>query len=465
VASEVVAPRGVEASRRELVAALREAAPPGLARLDAHTLERLRVITTDLLRATANPLSALEEFERHRLRTLALPRPLLQSGIVGAKVMVTGGTGCIGSALLAEIAQLSPRRLVSLSRGKAHASQTLPSVEYHSADIRDRSALEDVFRHVAPDVVFHLAAQRDPGLAERAVVDSLTTNVLGTSNVLALSEAHGVQRFIYASTGKALRPYTPHIYAASKKLGELLTLTTSRRDTAGKYAVARFTHVVDNSLVIRRFRAVVTSDALGLHDPTTMFYTQSAREAAELLLCANAHACSGEDVEVFAIQDLGMPAQVLGIALGVIAESGGVGTIYVRGCEPGYEDSYYPGLYDPETAADVSPLLNVFEAEDVRSVDCTGVDASPIRIASPERIADGVAALPLARAAAGDDDRIRNSLSEVSFALLNASLDSVKPRTLQRVARLTSAHRAAMSEVDLVVDDCIRARIPAGANV
>src|SRR4029079_15833578 len=118
-------------------------------------------------------------------------------------------------------------------------------------DIRDGSALHRVFEDVRPDVVFHLAAQRDPGLAERTVRESLETNIAGTANVLAAAVAVGVDSIVYASTGKALRPFSPHIYAASKKVREFLAYATAHgRNT--RTSVVRFTHVVDNSLVLKR---------------------------------------------------------------------------------------------------------------------------------------------------------------------------------------------------------------------
>ena len=202
--------------------------------------------------------------------------------------------------------------------------------------------LEDV----RPDVVFHLAAQRDPGLAERTVRESLETNIAGTANVLAAAVAAGVDSIVYASTGKALRPFSPHIYAASKKVGEFLAYATAHgRNT--RTSVVRFTHVVDNSLVLKRFRAIGAGNALRVHDPKTLFYTQSARGAAQLLLRANVESRPAGVVEVMAIRDLGLPTNVLDLALAVVAESGEPRAIYVAGTEPGYEDTSIPACTTP----------------------------------------------------------------------------------------------------------------------
>src|SRR5208282_5658365 len=122
---------------------------------------------------------------------------------------------------------------------------------YARADIRDPRGLAAVFAGVRPDVVFHLAAQRDPGLAEREVHRTVTTNVLGTRNVIAAAEEALVSRLVFASTGKALRPYSREVYTASKRAAEWLVADAARRGTV-TCAAARFTHVIDNSIIHQR---------------------------------------------------------------------------------------------------------------------------------------------------------------------------------------------------------------------
>ena len=87
--------------------------------------------------------------------------------------MVTGGTGCIGSTLMALLEPLGVYRLVSYSRGLIRRWPQLSGAEYLWGDIRDRRRLDAVIREVKPDVVFHTAAQRDPIQAEIEVLHSL----------------------------------------------------------------------------------------------------------------------------------------------------------------------------------------------------------------------------------------------------------------------------------------------------
>jgi len=65
--------------------------------------------------------------------------------------------------------------------------------------------------------VFHVAAQRDPGLAEVEVHRTVSTNVLGTRTVLTAAAEAGLPQVVCASTGKALRPYSPDMYTARSR--------------------------------------------------------------------------------------------------------------------------------------------------------------------------------------------------------------------------------------------------------
>jgi FlaA1/EpsC-like NDP-sugar epimerase len=153
-------------------------------------------------------------------------------------------------------------------------------------DIRDVVTTRRRLWDLRPDVVFHLTAQREPGLAEEQVDLTVRTNVLGTRNVVEAAEDVGATELVYASTGMALRPWTSDIYAESKRMGGYVL---SRATARGRMECsgARFAHVVDNSIVLRRFwQARHDGRPLRLHSPRTAFYAQSARESAQLMLVA-----------------------------------------------------------------------------------------------------------------------------------------------------------------------------------
>lgn len=424
---------------REIVAALRAAAPAGREQLDDETLARLRMLTRSLLAASPGAEAEYARFLSIRRRSLPLPAPALGAWLGGKTLLVTGGTGCVGSALMRQLAAWQPRRLVSVARGRATGWPRLAGAEYVRADVRDLPGLAAVVAGVRPDVLFHVAAQRDPGLAEREVHRTVTTNVLGTRNVIAAAERTGVPQVVYASTGKALRPYSPDVYAGSKRAAEWLAAAAATRGTA-RYSAARFTHVVDNSLIHGRLRAWSSGGLVRLHDPDALFYVQSARESAELLLSAGLDGRPGT-FRVQAITDLGWPVSLLGLALGVLRRARSTTPVYLSGYDPGYEDAPFPGLYDPRTAGEVSPLLSALEAERAEKAAGQAADVFALELAPDPEPDKLLLALEETCELTQDPEAVRAALDGLSRALLDATLRAVPGPVLARAADRAARHR------------------------
>jgi hypothetical protein len=431
----------------EIITAMRETAPAGQQHLDGRVLGELRSLTQALIAAKPDVDEEYNRFLALGQRGIGVPDADLAEWLGGTTVLVTGGTGCIGSTLLAQVAQWQPRRLVSVSRGLTDGWPWLDEAEYVHADIRDRARLGAVFDEVRPDLVFHLAAQRDPGLAEQEVHRTVTTNVLGTKNVICAAEDYGVSQVVIASTGKALRPYSREVYTASKRAAEWLAAQAASRGRT-QYSAARFTHVVDNSIICQRLRSWCDSGVIRLHGADILFYAQSALESAQLLLTAGLGA-RRDELWVQAITDLGWPVGLLDLALGVLARSGSEAPIYFSGYDPGYESKPFPGLYDPLTAGEVSPLVSAFEAPGVEHVPGRATDAFPMRFgpgapgAEPE-----VPLQALAMACdTGEHEAIRSALDDLSWPLLDAMLSEVPRDTLLRVANLTARFEDDLSPV------------------
>jgi nucleoside-diphosphate-sugar epimerase len=425
----------------EIISAMYEAAPPGQDCLDYETLGELRNLTQALITAKPRADEEHERFLRLRERSIGVPEAELEAWLRGATVLVTGGTGCIGSALMAQLAQARPGRLVSVSRGATTGWPRHPGAEYEHADIRDRRALASVFDEARPDVVFHVAAQRDPGLAEHEVHRTVTTNVLGTSEVIRAAEEFGVSQVVSASTGKALRPYSRDVYTASKRAAEWLLSGAARRGGA-RFSAARFTHVVDNSIVYSKLLGWCQSGVIRLHAADIMFYAQSALESAQLLLRAGldtrdrGQAGDRRGLHVRAITDLGWPFSLLDLALGVLARAGSETPVYFSGYAPGYESEPFPGLYDPRSAGEVSPLLNAFEAALVEHSPDLVTDEFGLRF-EPGPGADPPLTALRAACEVGEPEAVRAALDALSWQVLDELLATVPRETLARVAGLT----------------------------
>jgi len=422
----------------EIIAAMRSAAPPGLSAPDPAALAELRRLTAEL--AVAMPAS-IRESERYlaigRRRIIGVDAEI-GGWLEGLAVLVTGGTGCIGSTLIGELAALGAGRVVSVSRGVSEGWPRHDGVEYARADVRDPAAIEAVFGYVKPDVVFHLAGQRDPGLAETEVHRTVTTNVLGTWQVAAAAAEHSVRRLICASTGKALRPFSNDVYTGSKRTAEWVLARVAGGGLG--VAAARFTHVVDNSIVAARLRRWCADGVIRLHSADALFYAQSAIESAQLLMSAGPRRDSGA-VLIHALTDLGWPVSLLELAVGSVLQAGSRPAIYFSGPDAGYEVRSFPGLYDPQTASEVSPLFNAFEAARSSQLAGLGVDTFPLTLAPDD--APGVALddLRLVCAETTESAPIRRALSELSWSVLHASLGAAPTRVLARMAAQAAPHR------------------------
>ena len=173
-----------------------------------------------MLRKRSKHGVALAAFRRTRERSIhnfpecASPPP--------SRVVVTGGTGCIGTAMLRHLQAEGVEHLTSISRRLPAPERRIRHVDYRTADIRDISRMQTTLQLKNPELVIHLAGQRQPALAERRVAETLSSNIFGTMSVLAAAGEAGVPRVVTASTGKALRFFASEVYTASKKVAEYL---------------------------------------------------------------------------------------------------------------------------------------------------------------------------------------------------------------------------------------------------
>ncbi len=440
----------------EIIGNMREVVPAGQRRLDDTALQQLRDLTQSLIAAKEGAAEEHARFLAIAERGLCLPQAELADRLRDATVLVTGGTGCIGSTLMAQLAARSPGRLVSVSRGITGGWPRQASAEYSCADVRDRAAMEKLMGEVKPDLVFHVAAQRDPGLAEAQVHRTVSTNVLGTRNVLTAAAEAGVPQVICASTGKALRPYSPDIYTASKRAAEWVASGVAANSEM-LCAAGRFTHVLDNSINKRllSWADEVDGGVIRLHSPDTAFYVQSALESAQLLLLACLGSRQGE-FRVHAIRDLGWPVSLLDLALAVLARSGSATPIYFSGYDRGYEEIPFPWLYDPMTAADVGPLLNTFEAGAVVDSPCPMLDAFRLDFAPEPRAVKLLTALAEACDRTQDPDVVRGVLNELSWSLLDCSLRAAPREALARAAGMAQRHGDSLCAHHRRVLDAVR---------
>jgi NAD(P)-dependent dehydrogenase (short-subunit alcohol dehydrogenase family) len=439
---------------------MRAAVPQGRQRLDDGERSVLERLTSRLVAARPDALEEYQRYQAVRERRIDLSHEVVARHLAGRTVLVTGGTGCIGSMLMEQLSALGPARLVSVSRGATAPWRSLPAAEYLQGDVCDRPRLHEIFARIRPEIVFHLAAQREPARAEVEVHRTITTNVFGTRNLLEAAVEHGVRDVVCASTGKALRPYSPDVYAASKRAAEWLMSRTAAR-TGQRISAARFTHVVDNSIIADRLRRWCKSGVIRLHSAEIDFYVQSALESAQLLLDAGVGIRPGR-VRMHALRNLDWPVNLLDLAVGMIMETRSSSPIYIAGYEGGYESEAFAGLYDPRTAGGISPLINAFEAAAAVPAECAEVDTFDLR----PPVGDGEAATALAAveracAAGSDSAMLRASFDILSRALLELTVRDLSRSAVTRAIDLATARTPVPNAAHDVILDALRRRAAA----
>ena len=226
------------------------------------------------------------------------------------RILVTGGAGFIGSHVADGFRAQGHEVAVVDDLSTGNRANLDPAIELYQYDIRD-PALETVFREFRPEVVDHHAAQSNVPASVTDPVYDASVNVLGGLNLLKLSAAHGVKKFIYISSGGAMygepdprdlpvtetapvRPLSP--YGASKQALEAW-LGVFQRTFGLDFTVLRYANIYGPRQSIREEGAVVAVFAtrMAADQPVTIDGTgQQTRDFVYVADCVTANVAALE---------------------------------------------------------------------------------------------------------------------------------------------------------------------------
>ena len=231
-------------------------------------------------------------------------------------ILITGGTGSLGYALVAEILQRFPKiqRLVIFSRdelkqyemAQKFSAQQYPALRYFIGDVRDRSRLKRALEGI--DTVIHAAALKHVPAAEYNPMEFIHTNVLGAENLIEGCMDTGVKRVVALSTDKAAAPI--NLYGATKLCSDKLFVAANNyigRDTV--LSVVRYGNVMGSrGSVIPFFLKQAKDGVLPITDPAMTRFNISLQEGVDMVLWALENALGGEifvpKIPSFRITDL-----------------------------------------------------------------------------------------------------------------------------------------------------------------
>lgn len=215
-------------------------------------------------------------------------------------IMVTGGTGSIGSEIVRQLLSYNPKAIRIFSRDESkqfYMEQELSEysqIRYLIGDIRDKERLEYAAQGV--DVIFHAAALKHVPSCEYNPFEAVKTNVLGTQNVIEVAINNNVEKMVSISTDKVVNPM--NTMGATKLLSEKLISAAGYYKGSARtvFSCVRFGNVMGSrGSVIPLFK-----DQIMNNKPITLTHSEMTRfmmsipQAAKLVVSAGEQSSGGE---------------------------------------------------------------------------------------------------------------------------------------------------------------------------
>lgn len=219
------------------------------------------------------------------------------------RILVTGGTGSIGSEIVRQLLNYSPKQIRIYSRDDSkqyELQQELDSGEdkmilrFLIGDIRDKDRLNRAFNDI--DIVFHTAALKHVPFCEDNPFEAVKTNVQGTQNVLELAIDHRVEKVIAISSDKAVYPNT--VLGISKLMMERLVVAAPNYSGHPeiKFSVVRFGNVINSrgSVIPLWINQIKKSREVTVTHEKMERYFMSTADAVNLVFAAAGIMLGGE---------------------------------------------------------------------------------------------------------------------------------------------------------------------------
>ena len=261
-----------------------------------------------------------------RRDTLSVAPDRIASFLRDRRVLVTGAGGSIGSELCRQIVKLGADSLLMVDRAEnglfeicmelqaAHPRMQLSAA---LADVKHVPRMSELFDAFKPNLIFHAAAYKHVPILESHPPEAVLNNVVGTVRLAQLARARGVERFVFISTDKAVKP--SNLMGASKRICELYLMALNRgpqgrHGDAGamQFRVVRFGNVLGSagSALPLFQRQIETGSAITITDPEVSRFFMTIQEAVALVL----ESAAQETEEGITVLDMGKPVRITTLA-------------------------------------------------------------------------------------------------------------------------------------------------------
>lgn len=259
-----------------------------------------------------------------RRKRIELPGDPVRTMFHGARVLVTGAGGTIGSELATQIAAFEPESLVLVERSEfglyearkrlsREAAWVTSRISAQLVDIGDADIVDALIAREKPQIVLHAAAHKHVPLGEENPPEYIRNNALATRVLAESCARHGVDRFLLISTDKAINPTS--VMGASKRAAEILLLDLANQ-VPMNVTIVRFGNVLGSSgSVIPLFMEQIAAGGpvTVTHPEVTRYFIRTS-EAISLVLQASTLGSAGQ---VFML-DMGEPVRIVDLARDLI---------------------------------------------------------------------------------------------------------------------------------------------------
>ena len=217
----------------------------------------------------------------------------------GKKLLITGGTGSFGHAVLRRFldTEIKEVRIFSRDEKKQDDMRKLyanDKLKFYVGDVRNLRSIQDAVKGV--DFIFHAAALKQVPSCEFFPMEAVLTNIIGTDNVLNAAIDASVKRVVCLSTDKAAYPI--NAMGTSKAMMEKIIIAKSRNVDPSKTAICctRYGNVMASrgSVIPVFIEQLKTGKALTITDPDMTRFLMNLKEAVELVVFAFKHAHQGD---------------------------------------------------------------------------------------------------------------------------------------------------------------------------
>ncbi len=215
-------------------------------------------------------------------------------------LLITGGTGSFGNAVLNRFLNtdhFNEIRIFSRDEKKQDDMRkrlTSSQVKFYIGDVRDRESLIPAIKGV--DYIFHAAALKQVPSCEFFPLEAVKTNIIGTDNVLTVSQEYQVKKVVVLSTDKAAYPI--NAMGMSKALMEKVMVAKSRVLDSNRtiFCGTRYGNVMASrgSVIPLFIDQIKENKALTLTDPNMTRFMMTLEDAVDLVLYAFEHANQGD---------------------------------------------------------------------------------------------------------------------------------------------------------------------------